>query len=257
MPNLRFAVRAEEAGFLAADAAGGRRKNISLDPADGRLQNATLGDEGQSQLAAMLDRFGRSAMELIGGLAPDYARTLSRGRASFRPVEIEDRPTSPRHDDRRLHVDAFPSRPTRGERILRVFCNVAPDGRIRQWVVGEPFEAFAAKQLPRVSRGLPASAWLLERLGVTKGRRSAYDTLMLGLHDRGKLDEAYQANAPRTPLNFPPGTTWAVFTDQVLHAALGGRCALEQTFLVPITAMTRPEQAPLRVLERMTGRRLA
>ena len=96
---------------------------------------------------------------------------------------------------------------------------------------------------------MPGSAWLLERLGVTKGRRSEYDRTMLRLHDLGKLDAAYQSRAPKADLAFAAGTTWFCFTDQVLHAALAGHCALEQTFHVPVAMMAHPERSPLRVLE--------
>jgi 3-deoxy-D-manno-oct-2-ulosonic acid (Kdo) hydroxylase len=79
---------------------------------------------------------------------------------------------------------------------------------------------------------------------------------MLGLHDAGKLDAAYQADSPKADVSFPAGTTWLCFTDQVLHAALAGHCALEQTFHVPVSALAHPRQAPLRVLELLTGRAL-
>ena len=81
---------------------------------------------------------------------------------------------------------------------------------------------------------MPGSAWLLQRLGITKGRRSEYDRIMLRLHDTGKLDAAYQSGAPRADVAFAAGTTWLCFTDQVLHAALAGHCALEQTFHLPV-----------------------
>jgi hypothetical protein len=58
-------------------------------------------------------------------------------------------------------------------------------------------------------------------------------------------------------VSFASGTTWLCFTDQVLHAALAGHCALEQTFHVPVSAMADPALAPLRVLERLTARHLA
>jgi hypothetical protein len=54
---------------------------------------------------------------------------------------------------------------------------------------------------------------------------------------------------------FAPGTTWVVFSDQVLHAVMSGQFMMEQTFWLP----RRPAAArtlPLRVLEQMTGRRL-
>ena len=161
-----------------------------------------------------------------------------------------------RHDDRLLHVDAFPSRPLQGRRILRLFSNIAADGAVRDWRVGEPFADFARAFLPQSGTPLPATAWLLERLGLTKGRRSEYDRLMLRLHDRGKQDARYQQAAPQADVAFAAGSTWLCFTDQVLHAALAGHCALEQTFHLPITAMAHPERSPLRVLEALSGRAL-
>jgi hypothetical protein len=145
----------------------------------------------------------------------------------------------------------------RGRRILRVFSNIARDGAARDWRVGEPFAAFAEKFAPKARRPLPGSGWVLQGLGLTKGRRSGYDALMLSLHDQAKLDDAYQADAPKTPVAFPAGATWLCFTDQVLHAALSGHSALEQTFHLPVDAMARPERSPLRVLEALTGRALA
>ena len=55
---------------------------------------------------------------------------------------------------------------------------------------------------------------------------------------------------------FPPGTSWLVYTDQVLHAALGGEFALEQTFHLDVDQMVQPERAPIKVLERLSGRSL-
>jgi hypothetical protein len=254
--GLRFVLQPEEERFLSPKIVDNSRKNISFDPATRKLGGTHLTGAERERLAAMLDRFGTVTTRLMQNLAPSYAPHLERARTSFRPVEIDQRPTSARHDDRRLHVDAFPTRPMHGRRILRVFSNIAPDGTPRQWRVGEPFPEFAAKFLPRLRPPMPGSAWLLEMLGLTKGRRSAYDQIMLGLHDQGKLDERYQAEAPRAALELLPGNTWAVFTDQVLHAVLAGRFALEQTFHLPLAAMRRPELAPLSVLERMTGRRL-
>ena len=79
---------------------------------------------------------------------------------------------------------------------------------------------------------------------------------MLQLHDHGKLSETYQRESPRTRIDFPAGSTWICFTDQVLHAALGGQYMLEQTFFLPPAAMRHPERSPLRTLERLTGRSL-
>ena len=98
---------------------------------------------------------------------------------------------------------------------------------------------------------------LFDKLGVTRGRRSLYDEMMLSLHDAAKRDAAYQANAPHTALEFPPGSCWLVYTDQVLHAAMKGEFALEQTFHFDVDQMGEPDTAPIRVLEKITGRSLA
>ena len=93
----------------------------------------------------MLARFGAQAEALVRGLLPRYAPALERARTSFRPAEIAGRTYAARKDDSRLHVDAFPTRPMHGRRILRLFSNIAPDGTPRAWRVGEPFADFAGK----------------------------------------------------------------------------------------------------------------
>ena len=80
---------------------------------------------------------------------------------------------------------------------------------------------------------------------------------MLSLHDAAKLDADFQQNSPHQAVDFPPGSCWLVFTDMVLHAALAGEFALEQTFHFDIAGMAEPERAPIRVLERLTGKVLA
>ena len=71
-----------------------------------------------------------------------------------------------------------------------------------------------------------------------------------------KADEDFQKTTPQTRMDFPAGTTWLAFTDQVSHAAMAGQYQLEQTFLLPVDAMREPERSPLRVLERLKGRAL-
>src|SRR5439155_15937417 len=180
----------------------------------------------------------------------------TRERTSFRPVEIEGRKTSWRKDDTRLHIDAFPATPVHGRRILRVFANVNPAGRARTWRVGEPFEGIARRFASSLRVPPPGVAPVLHWLRVTKSRRTPYDALMLQLHDRMKADEAYQAQCAQTTIEFPAGSTWLAFTDQVSHAAMAGQYQLEQTFLVSVDAMQEPERSPLRVLEKLKGRSL-
>jgi 3-deoxy-D-manno-octulosonic acid hydroxylase-like protein len=252
-PHLAFALRDAEKKLLTPDLFRGRAKNISLDPS-GRLKHAAGNDP---DLQAMMQRFALGAVGLIGGLFPNYAPKLERARTSYRPVEIAGRKSSPIHDDTRLHVDAFPTRPMRGRRIMRLFTNVHPGDLPRVWNVGEPFADMAAKILPRVKEPHALAALVRAATFQTRGLRSRYDDLMMGLHDNAKLDMDYQRATAKTEIRFPPGSTWLCYTDQVMHAALSGQFVLEQTFHLDIDAMAEPETAPIKVLEKMTGRALA
>jgi hypothetical protein len=251
MPDLAFALSDAEKRFLSPAWSDGKSKNISLDRE--LLRGAAGSDQDLSDLKAMITRFANQAEQLVTGLFPAYVPHLTRARTSFRPFEVEQRVSSYKKDDKRLHVDAFPSRPNHGERILRVFSNLNPEGRPRVWRLGEPFEDLAKRYLPRIGKPLPGSAKLMQMLGITKCYRTEYDSIMLGLHDTMKADVEYQKNAPQQEVALPPGSTWIVFTDQVLHAAMGGQYMLEQTFHLPVTAQVKPETAPLRVLERLAG----
>jgi hypothetical protein len=66
----------------------------------------------------------------------------------------------------------------------------------------------------------------------------------------------FQQSAAREEAAFPAGSSWLCFTDQVVHAALAGQYALEQTFYLGVDAMAEPERSPLRTLERDIGRKL-
>ena len=253
LPRLGFALSERERRFLSPEWSDGRAKNISLDGT--QLNGARGAPEDLSLLAAMIARFARDAADLVVTLFPRYAPYVQRARTSFRPQPAVGRRVSWRKDDSRLHVDAFPSRPTHGERILRVFSNVNP-AQDRVWRVGEPFEAVARTFLPRIRDPLPGSAAVLAALRVTKSPRSAYDHLMLNLHDRAKEDPAYQRDCAQEVVHFAPGTTWLCFSDQVMHAAVSGQYMLEQTIHLPVTALYDSAKAPLAVLERLTGRKL-
>ena len=256
-PRLGFALEPEECRYLSPSWSGERSKNISLDPQSGEVRGALGSAEDLQRLGKLIARFASSARSLTQALFPAYRQALATARTSFRPVQAENRASSWRKDDRLLHVDAFPSRPNHGERILRVFCNVNPRGEDRVWRVGERFEPMARRLLPRVRRSLPGEAAVLAALRITKGPRSEYDHLMLGLHDRAKEDLDYQRSSPQSEVRFAPGTTWICYSDQVMHAAASGQFMLEQTVHLPLAAMYEPARAPLAVLERITGRALA
>ena len=256
LPQLAFAVQPHETMVFTPSILG-TSKNASYDPSTGRLGGTTArGDEAET-LRAFIHRFSESAASLVDRLLPLYRDRIVRRRASFRPAEIAGRATTWRKDDTRLHVDSFPATPSGGRRILRVFSNVNPEGRPRAWRLGDDFEAVARRFAPALRMPLPGVGHALALLRVTKTPRSAYDALMLQLHDRMKGDEEFQKGSPQSRVDLPAGSTWMAFTDQVSHAATSGQYQLEQTFLLPVDAMLRPERSPLRILERIKGRRLA
>jgi hypothetical protein len=254
-PRLAFPLTDAERRFLSP-ATVGKSKNVSFDPLSGALKgfNEQLSD--REALGNMMARFASSSQAMVTNLLPRYRTALLSGRTSFRPVEAAGRASSWRKDDTRLHVDSFPSAPVQDRRILRVFSNVNPDGKPRTWRLGGPFEDVAARFLPSLSAPLRGSAPVLEWLGITKSRRSCYDHFMLQLHDRMKADWDYQSGTDQVTHEFPPGSTWIVFTDQVSHAVMAGQYLLEQTFYLPVEAMQDPSKSPLRILERMMGRKL-
>lgn len=253
LPQVRFALSESERRFLSPEWSDGRAKNIALEGP--RLKGAQGNLADLAELAAVIGRFARQATTLVAALFPRYTSLVNRARTSYRPQAAAGRSLSWRKDDTRLHVDAFPSRPNQGERILRVFSNLNPT-EPRVWRVGESFEVMARTLLPRAQQSLPGSAALMALLHITKGRRSAYDHLMLQLHDRAKEDLDYQRHCAQQEVRFAPGTTWLCFSDQVMHAAVSGQYMLEQTIHLPVSAMYDRSRTPLAILERLTGRTL-
>jgi hypothetical protein len=256
LPQLAFTLLPEEQRFLSTDWSDKKSKNISL-RTHGDLKGVLGSESDMTALKAMIQRYAKQSHELVAALFPSYVPNLTVANTSFRPFEVETRVSSYRKDDTRLHADAFPSNPTQGTRLLRVFNNINPHGKPRVWRVGEPFEKMAEAFLPKTRALLPMQARLMKQLHITKKVRTEYDHRMLQLHDLVKADMHYQKNSPQQSVNFMPGTTWIVYSDQALHAAMAGQYMLEQTFSLPVDALKRPETAPLKVLERMLNKSLS
>lgn len=256
-PQLAFSLSPEEKVFLNPKYADPGSKNIGYDATKNRLWGVSnLTDNQRIQLKNMLGRYSQHAFGLIQQLLPHYAKQVMIGRTSYRPVEVLGRQSSYRKDDKRLHIDAFPSAPNQGKRILRVFCNINPNGESRVWHLGEPFEKVAQHFIPQIKKPFPGLSTLLNIFKITKSYRTLYDHYMLHMHDKMKADEAYQKAAIQEKVQFPPDSTWIVQTDHVSHAAMGGQFLLEQTFYLPIKAMRDESRSPLRVLEKMLNQPL-
>ncbi|AXC11474.1 hypothetical protein ACPOL_2150 [Acidisarcina polymorpha] len=241
-------------------------KNIAYKPAIDALSGVdtkTANAAAVARLQGVMRFYSHAAAEFLGDFLTPYARRWKLDYASFRPQEEQGRDLALRKRNDLLHTDAFPTRPTHGARILRFFNNINPT-RTRAWVVGEPFPSlvkqFAPRDiaLPAAESGASRAAKSLARgvglaAAIPSLKRSPYDDFMMRFHNFLKENAAYQANCDKQAIQFPPGSSWMVYTDTVPHAVLTGQYALEQTFLVAPEAMVRPEASPLRVLETMAG----
>lgn len=256
LPNLSFNLTESETRFLNTKWSNGKSKSIYLRGPSRAIAGASGATEDLEELRAMIERFSTSAISFLTRLFPKYAKEMVGANTSFRPHAVETRISSYRKDDRLLHADAFPSNPTHGTRILRFFTNVHPGGAPREWRIGEPFADMARKFLPKVPKYSPLLARGMELIRVTKSYRTEYDHMMLHLHDLVKGDSRYQSSSPQRRFDFPPGSSWIVFSDQVLHAAMAGQYMMEQTVHLPVDAQYHPELSPLKTLETMAGRQL-
>lgn len=254
-PHLAFEVLPTERALLREGMLSPQSRNVSLG-ADGVLKGAGGSAAEQAQLAAMVVRFRQQALQLIDGLLPEYRGRLRFAPTSFRPRQVETRRQSVRADDQRMHVDAFPSRPNYGERILRVFANINPMGVPRVWRVGDDFETVARQFLPRAKPYRLWQAKALNALHVTKSLRSEYDHLMLQLHDAMKRDEAYQKSGAQVTVPFAAGSVWVCYSDQATHAVMSGQFMMEQTLYLPPGREADPQASPLAILTRLVGRPL-
>jgi hypothetical protein len=246
--------------FLLGQRLGSRaHKNVSYDPATGRASGFRRHSPAQAErLTCLLAEFAENLTTWLAGSLPRYARGWRRDLVSYRPEEEATRRLRLTARNDLLHVDAFPSRPTEGWRILRCFANVNPT-EPRVWVTSETFPTLLERYGRQV--GLPGTwteSWAarLRRrvIGLFKRgarRRTPYDAFMLRLHDFLKRNEEFQECSRKRLWTFPPGSAWVAFTDTLSHAALRGRFALEHSFFVAPESLELPDLSPPHLLEQV------
>ncbi len=236
-------------------------KNIAYRPHEDRLTGVTNASAPEAdRLLAILRSYSERVTQFVTQLLPPYAGRWRRDFANFRAMEERGRSARTRARNDLPHVDAFPTRPTNGGRILRVFTNLNPTHN-RVWVTSEPFHVLAARfarqvGIPRRRRNGVLSG-ILRAIDWPGANRSEYDRFMHRFHNFLKESARFQAECPKQRWEFPPDSTWLVFTDMVSHAVLEGQFALEQTFIVSREAMVLAQQAPISILEKMAGHPLA
>jgi hypothetical protein len=252
----------EDRLFLLEQRLAGRvHKNISYDPHTGKAGGFARTSTAQAEhLRFLLASFARQATGWLARTLPHYARAWRLDRVSFRPEEEATRRLRLKARNDLLHIDAFPSRPTHGYRILRLFVNInLSEPRI--WATSEPFGKLLERFGTQV--GLPmgqASSWagqvgrqILRLVRPGRPQRSRYDTFMLRFHDFLKANEEFQEHGPKRFWSFAPGSAWLVFTDVTSHAGLRGRFALEHSYFIAPQTLALPDESPPVLLERASG----
>ena len=264
-PKTPFSISDEHRANLlnAGQADGNFHKNISYKPSSDSISGLGKAASGEEELVrAALREYSRNAIDLLMRTLVPYLSAWKPDYASFRSIEEQGRdlPLKKRND--LLHTDAFPTRPTNGGLILRIFTNINPL-KERVWVTGDPFatvaeqfaEAAGLRRVgtPKLQRALTRT---LRALKVPVVDRSPYDTFMLGFHDFLKGNAQYQEGTVKHHFSFPPDSTWIVFTDVVPHSVISGRYALEQTMIISRESLLQPWCAPAAILEKLAGRKL-
>ena len=261
--ELPFHFPAEDREFLVTQEWAELRmhKNVSYRPSEDILRGVTGDAATIERIQTIFRNYSAQVLEFLRQFLSPYAGKWTVDFASFRPIE-EERRTLPLHKrNDLLHVDAFPSRPTRGGRILRVFTNLNPT-KPRVWNTTESFETLAkqyaeAAGLREIAEddsflSRTVQTWA-EKLGFSGAGRTPYDMFMLRFHDFMKENREFQANCSKVRMEFPPMATWIVFTDGVAHAAMSGQFAIEQTLLIPPQSLVTPEAAPYRRHQGIAG----
>lgn len=261
--GIPFDLPVEDREFLLSQKQTESRfhKNISYRPSTDVLRGIGNDSPDRTHMQDVMRRYSQGAVGFVKKFLAPYAG-YQLDYASFRPLEEKNRDLALHKRNDLLHVDAFPTRPTRGARILRVFTNINPSVD-RVWTTGEPFHVMAPKfaepaGLPRFSkpsfadRLTHAAQKVAHAARLPVPDRSNYDRFMLHFHDWLKENEAFQAASPRVRTDFSPGCTWLVYTDGVPHAVLSGQYVLEQTFIIPRQSLVAPDHSPLCVLEQLS-----
>lgn len=251
----------DDRDFLNAQRLAHRgHKNVSYDPHTDQAKGGAWEAADGERIRKLLADFSRDATAWLGTTLPRYAATWKLDMVSFRPEEEAGRKLRQKARNDLLHVDAFPSRPTNGQRILRLFVNTnCTEPRV--WITAAPFAELLRQYGYEISFDDTLDGGVIERVKETvarlvkpaRPRRSPYDRFMLRFHDHLKGSERMQTG-PRTEWSFPPGSCWLAMTDTCSHAVLRGRYALEHSYFIQPQSLALPGESPAALLAKAARR---
>jgi hypothetical protein len=247
--------------FLLGNGHMGRfHKNVSYDPARDRATGfATRNRRLREQLKDLLADCWRVGSGWLESTLPAYAEGWRPDRLSYRPLEEATRKLRPNARNDLLHIDAFPTRPSHGYRILRLFVNLNPT-EPRVWVTTDPFAALLERYGAKAGwPGTPMTWWQRckrELLGLLRPARrgSDYDEFMVRFHHYLKANDEFQERSPKRYFHFPPNSAWLAMTDASTHAVMRGQYAVDLSYFVAPATLALPAEAPVALLERACGR---
>jgi len=247
--------------FLLEQRLGRGHKNISYDPANGATNGFQKHSAAQAtRLHDLFAAFARQATAWLANTFPCYARAWNLDRVSYRPEEEATRRLRWTARNDLLHVDAFPNRPTQGQRILRLFVNINP-AEPRVWVTSDPFRVLLERYGQEAGLPRKQDFGLIHRLreGMLqlfrpgRPRRSVYDEFMVRFHNFLKANDDFQERCTKKVWTFPPNSCWLAFTDTASHAVLRGRYALEHSYFIAPEVLALPDESPPALLAQACG----
>ena len=250
-----FDLADEDRDFLIGvrQATAAYHKNISYRPAERRVRGLEHGSADAARLGEILRTYSERVTDFAREFLAPYARGWQLDFASFRSIEERGRELALKSRNDLLHTDAFPTRPTNGNRILRIFTNdltasaqEIADLYKRRWAI-ELFFRWV-KQTLKIGHFLGTSenavrtqiivaliAFLLLRLahdahGVVESPLAFARLIRTNLMERRPLDELVRRPSPPRPEPRQASFAFDAYTTRQAHQrrALRARLAMER-----------------------------
>ena len=264
--NPPFEMPSEDIQFLLSQqqSGAGYHKNIAYRPAQDRLTGYAERDAARvAKLRAALRGYSQLAIRFTSKLLAPYAESWRVDFTSFRPQREEGRQLRVRARNDLIHFDSFPTRPSNGNRILRVFNNINPC-EPRVWNTSETFDTLAERfarsaafrcqetllcRTGRSSNSPAASACAVSLALPMTGGCFASITSSKNTKNSNALRCARAGNSLPTRLGWS-SPTWSAMPFSPASTPSSKR------FIVSKDSLVVPEKAPVNILERLAGCKL-